>query len=159
MKAGKLRVMAVCAIWRNDAILVQEGYEFSTGETYYRLPGGGVEFGEYAVRAAVREIREELEAEVLDAHLLGVFENIFQENDEHYHEIIFVCEGAVAEPLFYDQDEMIGHEGDEDIYRALWVPLADFAQGRAILYPAGLVELLQSHQKNHQESKHYADPA
>ncbi len=145
MQADKIRVMALCAIWRGDAILVQEGSDPATGAVFYRLPGGGVEFGEYAVQAAVREIREELEAEVIDVRLLGVFENIFTYNGEQGHEIVFVCEGAVAEPLFYDQDELIGHEGDHDTYRAIWLPLADALAGRATLYPDGVAALLQMH--------------
>jgi 8-oxo-dGTP pyrophosphatase MutT (NUDIX family) len=147
MKAGEIRVIALCVVWRDEAILVQEGSDPATGAVFYRIPGGGVEFGEYAVQAAVREIREELEAEVIDVRLLGVLENLFTYNGEQGHEIVFVCEGAVAEPLFYDQDEMIGHEGDDETFRALWLPLADALAGRATLYPDGLAALLQAHRQ------------
>jgi ADP-ribose pyrophosphatase YjhB (NUDIX family) len=146
VKFGKIRAIAICAIWRGEAVLVQEGSDPATGEVFYRLPGGGVEFGEQAVQAAVREIREELEAEIIDVRLLGVIENIFTFDGQPAHEIVFVCEGAVAEPLFYDQDEMLGHENETDTYRAIWLPLADALAGRATLYPPGLAEMLQAHQ-------------
>jgi ADP-ribose pyrophosphatase YjhB (NUDIX family) len=146
VKFGKIRAIAICAIWRGEAVLVQEGSDPATGEVFYRLPGGGVEFGEQAVQAAVREIREELEAEIIDVRLLGVIENIFTFDGQPAHEIVFVCEGAVAEPLFYDQDEMLGHENETDTYRAIWLSLADALAGRATLYPPGLAEMLQAHQ-------------
>lgn len=93
VKFGRIRAIAVCAIWRGDAVLAQGGSDPATGEVFYRLPGGGIDFGEYAVQAAVREIREELEAEVIDARLLGVLENIFTFDGQPAHEIVFVCEG------------------------------------------------------------------
>ena len=143
MKANKIRAMAVCAFWRGDAVLAQEGQDPTTGAIYYRLPGGGIEFGELAQDAAIREIREELEADTVGVQSLGVLENIFDFDGAAYHEIIFVFTGAVAEPLFYDQDEMTGHEGLEDTYRAIWVRLDDVAAGRVTLYPPMLLPLLQ----------------
>jgi ADP-ribose pyrophosphatase YjhB (NUDIX family) len=146
VRFGKIRTTAVCAIWRGAAVLVQEGTDPATGEIFYRLPGGGVEFGEYAVQAAVREIREELEAEIIDVRLLGVIENIFTFDGQPAHEIVFICKGSVAEPLFYDQDELLGHENEQDTYRAIWLPLTDALTKAATLYPVGLAELLQAHQ-------------
>lgn len=145
MKANKIRAMAVCAFWRGDAVLAQEGQDPTTGAVYYRLPGGGIELGEFAQDAAVREIREELEADIIGAQLLGVMENIFDLAGAAYHEIIFVFTGAVAEPLFYDQEELTGHEGIDDTYRAIWVRLDDVAAGRVTLYPPTLLPLLQGY--------------
>ncbi len=143
MKAGKIRPTALCAFWRGDTILAQEGHDPQTGEVYYRLPGGGIEMGEFAQEAVIREIREELEAEVVGVQLLDVIENIFEYDGAMGHEIAFIFTGAVAEPLFYDQDELMGHEGIDDTYRAIWIALDDVAAGRVTLYPPELLPLLQ----------------
>ena len=145
MKAGKIRPMAVCALWRGAAVLAQEGRDPQTGAVYYRLPGGGIEFGEYAQAAAIREIREELEAEVIGIQPLGILENLYEYDGLPYHEIIFFFTGSVAEPLFYDQDELTGYEGVDDAYRAIWLPLADVAAGRVTLYPTELLPLLTNY--------------
>jgi len=145
VKTGKIRPVAVCAFWRGDAVLAQEGQDPGTGEVYYRLPGGGIEFGESAQEAVIREIREELEADIIGVQLLATLENIFLYDGAQGHEIIFVFTGAVAEPLFYDQDELTGHEGIDDTYSARWVRLADVAAGNVTLYPAALLPLLQNY--------------
>jgi ADP-ribose pyrophosphatase YjhB (NUDIX family) len=149
MKAGNIRAMSVCALWRGDAVLAQEGSYPQTGEVYYRLPGGGIDLGELARDAAIREIREELEAEVTDVQQLGVLENIFKREGQQYHEIIFVFSGTVADRHFYDRDEMTGHEGAKDTYRAIWLPLSEIAAGRYTLYPTTLLSLLQGYQTAH----------
>lgn len=47
--------------------------------TFYRPPGGGIQFGETSLEAARREMREEFRLEVDDPRLLGVLESIFGE--------------------------------------------------------------------------------
>ncbi len=149
MKAGKIRPIAVCAFWRGGAVLAQEGHNPQTGEVYYRLPGGGIEFGELAQEAVIREIREELEAEIIGVQWLDTLENVFEYAGAQAHEIIFIFTGSVAEPLFYDQDELTGHEGIDDTYRAIWLDLADIQAGRATLYPTTLLPVLQRYHTAH----------
>ena len=48
------------------------------GSAFARPLGGGIDFGETSQDAIVREIREELGAELTDARLLGIVENIFE---------------------------------------------------------------------------------
>jgi len=72
--------------------------------TFYRPPGGGIEFREDSRDAAVRELREEFDLELPREYLtfLGVIENSFEFRAPH-HEICFVYEarvdGAVLERL------------------------------------------------------------
>jgi ADP-ribose pyrophosphatase YjhB (NUDIX family) len=67
---------------------------------YHRLVGGGVEPGERAVEAVVREVGEELGTTLLEPRLLGVVESIFvRERDrEPGHEVVFVYSGELADP-------------------------------------------------------------
>jgi ADP-ribose pyrophosphatase YjhB (NUDIX family) len=65
--------------------------------TFYRPPGGGIEFQEHSLDAARRELREEFDLELQseDLTLLGVIENIFDFGGEPHHEICFIYEARV----------------------------------------------------------------
>ncbi|GAA4120572.1 hypothetical protein GCM10022415_22420 [Knoellia locipacati] len=62
---------------------------------FHRLVGGGVEPGETARDAAIREVHEELGAGLVDVELLGVLENIFELDGEPGHEVVFVHTGRL----------------------------------------------------------------
>ncbi|MCK4452291.1 MAG: NUDIX domain-containing protein, partial [Anaerolineae bacterium] len=47
----------------------------SDGDNLWGLPGGGIELGERAADAAVREVREEIGLEVEPVALIGVYSN------------------------------------------------------------------------------------
>jgi ADP-ribose pyrophosphatase YjhB (NUDIX family) len=141
--AEGIRPKAVCVCRRGDSILVGAGYDAATGETFYGPPGGGVEFGERAVDAVRRELREELGVEVCDLTLLGVLENIFTFEGRPGHEIVFAFEARLADAALYERDELVGLE-EEQPFVAWWVPLAQFAAGGPPLYPDGLFALLRA---------------
>ena len=139
----KIRVLALAVFWRGDEILVMEGYDPLKRETFYRPLGGGVEFGERVIDALHREMREEIGAEIQDARLLQVLENLFMFNGARGHEIVWMHDAALVDPVFYARDEIVINENGT-CGRARWKPLSEFAAGRAILYPDGLLELLQA---------------
>ena len=67
---SEIRIVALGAVLRGDDLLVQEDELRSTGETFYRLLGGGVEFGEHSRDAVVREFGEELGVEFANPTLV-----------------------------------------------------------------------------------------
>lgn len=62
------------------------------GEDFYFLPGGHVEFGESVNAALIREIKEELGANVIENDFLGAVENIYQDKQQTHHEVNLVFE-------------------------------------------------------------------
>ena len=92
--------------------------------------------------AAVREIREELGAEITGLRLLGTTENIYTFNGRPGHEVVFLYEAHLADSSLYDNDSISATESDGSAIKVLWKPLADFRTGESILYPDGLLELL-----------------
>lgn len=142
MKPGKIRVLALCIIWRGAELLLTEGYDPAKSQTFYRPLGGGIEFGERGIDAAAREMREELDAEIVDLRYLGTLENIFVFNNEPGHEIVLMYEGRFTDPARYDLDEMVGHEEGDGPFRVVWRAITDFDAGLAPLYPDGLLEML-----------------
>ena len=143
----KIRPLAVCVFFRGEEVLLQVGYDQVKEQTFYRPLGGGIKFGERGRDAVAREIREEIGAEITPPYLIDTLENIFTYAGEPGHELVQVYTAAFADPVFNDLDVIIGQEADETPLRAVWKPLADFIDGRDILYPDGLLPLLQEWQR------------
>src|SRR4029077_20578498 len=99
---GTIRVKAFVVVRRPDgSMLVGENTDPTTGVLFHRPLGGSVEFGERAVDAIVREIREELGCGLVEPVLLGVIENRFSYDGEPGHDVVFVFEGALDDPDIY----------------------------------------------------------
>ena len=85
----KQRIKSVCLIKAKHEILFSIG-TVPESDFIFLIPiGGGVEFQELAIKAAIREVNEELGVEIQNPVLIEVFENIFNFNGEEGHEIIF----------------------------------------------------------------------
>ncbi len=140
---GRLRPIALAVMRHGDRILVFEGYDPSKRERFFRPLGGGIEFGEYGRDALLREIREELGADITEPRFLGALENIFTYDGRPGHEICLVYEAAFSEPSWYERESLEGHEADGGAFRAYWKPVAEFERGLSPLYPEGLLELLR----------------
>ncbi len=138
-----IRPLALGVIRRGDDLLVFEGRDDVKGETYHRPLGGGIEFGETAVEALHREFREELEAELSGVEQIAVLENVFTFEDRPGHEIVFLFTADLVDKTFYERDE-VGVVLDDDNARVHWLPLKDVLDGKAILHPEGLLELLSA---------------
>lgn len=143
MDQPRIRPIAICLFRRHDRILVFEGYDRVKAECFYRPLGGGIEFGETSAQAVVREIREELGAEVAEVRYLFTLENIFIHDGRPGHEIIQVYDGRFVDERWYARAELAGREDSGQPFTALWKTVSDFGPGRAILYPSGLWERLQ----------------
>jgi len=141
----QIRALTIGIIMHEGRLFVFEGYDSVKNETFYRPPGGGIEFGERSSAALGREFREEFDAELNGTRYLGALENIFTCQGKTGHEIVWCYETKFADQAFYQKEIITGYEDNGQPFEALWKPFADFKEGRAILYPAGLLELLIEH--------------
>lgn len=142
-KKNRVRPLALCVFHRGDAIFVARGHDSLKQQTYYRPIGGGIEFGEPAIETVRREIREEINAEVADLRYLGTLENIFVYEGETGHEIVLLFDGRFVDDYRNQDDYTIqGSDDHEILFTAEWLPLDYFRQGKAPLYPDGLLALL-----------------
>jgi 8-oxo-dGTP pyrophosphatase MutT (NUDIX family) len=150
---NRIRPIAICVFRRNNKILVSEGYDPVKGETFYRPLGGGIEFSETSKETICRELWEELNVEVDDKSLkyLGTVENIFMFNGAPGHEIVLIYDGALKEPELYDRPVLLGREANGEEIHAIWKSLDQFGDGKCILYPTGLVEILAAQAPHHIE--------
>jgi 8-oxo-dGTP pyrophosphatase MutT (NUDIX family) len=143
MPQPHIRPLVICLFQHADKILVVEGHDPLKPETFYRPLGGGIEFGEYAQQALVRELREELNAEIKDAHYLFTLENIFTFNGQAGHEIVLVYDGTFADETLYQREVIDGQEDDGTPFSAVWKSLAELTDDNPPLYPVGLLKRLQ----------------
>jgi ADP-ribose pyrophosphatase YjhB (NUDIX family) len=141
MSRPTIRPIAICIFRQNGCLLVGRGRDEQRNETYYRPPGGAIEFGERALEAVRREIREEIHAEIESPQLLGVLENTFQLEGEPKHELVFVFEARFSDLALYARSELTLYEPGWD-GRLTWEPVLSFQNGAPPLYPEGLLDLL-----------------
>jgi 8-oxo-dGTP pyrophosphatase MutT (NUDIX family) len=144
MKKQRIRPLAICVFRYHDRILVAEGYDSVKDQYFYRPLGGGIEFGEPSVETISRELMEELKVDVDKDSLryLGAVENIFTFNGTSGHEIVLIYDGALKESGLYEQGVILGQEANGEDIHAVWKDLDEFRDGKSILYPTGLIEML-----------------
>ena len=144
-RIGTMRGLAICVFRDGDRILVGEGRDEIKGETFYRPLGGSIEFGERSVDTVVRELREEIGAEISDLKYLGSLENIYTYQGERGHEIVMVYDGKLVDSSLYAREEIQGFEAEMNnlAFKVVWKSLKEFqAPNAAPLYPDGLLEFL-----------------
>jgi len=143
-KKKRVRPLAICVFRHGDKILVAEGYDSVKDEYFYRPLGGGIEFGESSTETICRELMEEIDVEVdlQSLKYLGAVENIFRFNGKKGHEIVLIYDGALKEPALYERSVLQGKEDGGQRFRAIWKSIHEFGEGKSILYPTGLLEML-----------------
>jgi 8-oxo-dGTP pyrophosphatase MutT (NUDIX family) len=135
-----IRNLAVGLPRRDDHLFVSLGSDRITGARFCRAIGGGIDFGERASDALIREFREELGVEVTPGALLGVMENLFEFEGEQGHEIVhvFELESADLDRVDLEASLTILDVGSP----ARWYRIADLRTGAPPLYPAGILDLI-----------------
>jgi ADP-ribose pyrophosphatase YjhB (NUDIX family) len=132
--------VALGVVRRDDELLLVEGYDSVKGERFLRFVGGGIEFGERAADAVMREFEEELGVAIEARGLLGVVENIFTYEGEPGHEILFLFEVAFSDERLFEQGEWTVQDSRGS--RAAWRPLASLDEPPP-LYPEAASDLLK----------------
>lgn len=139
-----IRPIVICLFRDGNRILVSEGYDSSNQNGFCRHLGGGSEFGEHIRDDLLREIREEIGAEVDGAELLYVMENIFLYEGRRGHEVVFVYDAELSDKSLYEREEIHGYR--EEIgagFVARWRSLAEMEENNVKLVPEGLADLLR----------------
>ena len=100
-----------CAIIRRaDKILLNR----FGGDSFWALPGGEIEAGEFSTDALTREVREELGVTVGIGRLVWIVENLFDYRGTAYTEYGFYYEAAWPSLTSATRDEeFVGEEPDQ----------------------------------------------
>jgi NADH pyrophosphatase NudC (nudix superfamily) len=141
MIRGTIKPKAFGIIKNQDRLLVFRAYDSKKCEVFYRLLGGGIEFGETGEEALRREFQEELATDLENVKYLTTLENIFTYEGEAGHEIVLVFTADLADKDLYQKDNFdILDSGKK--HKASWQKIDDFKSGRLILYPEGITKYL-----------------
>ena len=136
------RLKAVCVITHGGDYLFSVGVDPLDQRTFLVPVGGGIEFGELALTAAVREVREQVGIDVENPHLLGVLENIFTYKGETDHEVVFCFIGQVRSR---DSVPSEGVESDGVNFPLRWLADGELRSPDVPVYPEGILDLILSH--------------
>jgi 8-oxo-dGTP pyrophosphatase MutT (NUDIX family) len=132
-RAIKVKAMGLF-VSPDGKFLASPGYDSVKNQSYLRLLGGHVEFGELSAQALVREIEEEIGADCRILSLLEVIENTFTHEGKPGQEVVFLFAAELTDASFYAREKIPMIE-DHPNKHALWTPLADFLEGRVFVYP------------------------
>ena len=110
--------VGVVVVHRSSVLLVKRGQEPSRG--LWSIPGGLIELGESLEEAARREVMEETGIQVRIEKLLGVANNIVQD-DEGKTRFHYVLIDYLAQPL------TMRVKAESDAAEAKWVHFKDLA--------------------------------
>ena len=101
MNEEKIRAIVLGIFLHEDRLLVFRGEDPARDVVFYRPLGGGIEFGEHSRDAFIREMREELGAEITDIRYLGLIEGIFTHRGKRGHEIALLYAARFVDPTIY----------------------------------------------------------
>jgi 8-oxo-dGTP pyrophosphatase MutT (NUDIX family) len=142
-QSNQIRVLALGLIREGDRLFISEGYDPVKQQTFYRVMGGGVEFGETSYDALKREFLEEIHAELTNIKYRGCLENLFTFNGQPGHEIIQLYQCDFVDPKFYQLEQLVFAEGDRK-KRALWVDTNRFTSGELRIVPENFLEYVSN---------------
>lgn len=140
-KKARIRPISICLLRRGDEILVHESYDSVKERGFARPLGGGIDFGETSAAAAIREIKEELGADITGVELLGIVENIFVYEGEPGHEMVFVYDGRFVDESLYGQESLDVVEGKRQ-FKAVWRSPQALRDGPCYLVPEEIWQFL-----------------
>ncbi|MDA1601392.1 NUDIX domain-containing protein [Bacillus cereus] len=137
MKNPKLRAEVMILNKDHSKVLVQ----CDENESFYRFPGGPIEFGETAQEAIMRELMEEYDLKIDVQELAVVNEHIFEWNNEKGHHCTLLHWGTVEEIITNE----IRHKEHADII-IIWKSIEELKT--KLTYPEGIVSYLEKDNHN-----------
>lgn len=117
-----MRKAARAVVIHNQNILLMKRNKFGT--QYYLLPGGGIEVGETADAAVLRELREEASLRLANPRLIYIEDA----GDPYGIQYIFLCDyqdGDVKLDPRSAEAEL--NKGGQNLFEPLWVPVSKLA--------------------------------
>ena len=138
------RAKTLGLIFKDHHVLLEEcDGKHSKGTGYFYRPiGGTIELGEKSVETLIREFKEELKVEVMIKDYVSCIENIFKIDTNLGHEIIQIYLIEFKDTTLYKKERFEITVGNKITY-AKWISIAEILEGKKVVFPEALIELLQ----------------
>ena len=137
-----IQCVSIGLISNKSDLLVYQVTDQVSNNSFFRLIGGHIEFGESAVEALKREFKEEIDQEIININSLGVFENIFFYKGKEQHEFVSLFSCDFSNKEMYKKKEIIGYEGPSRTFNARWIDINQFKNNHKILYPDQILKYI-----------------
>lgn len=124
---------------KRNKVLVIYGHDYIKNEYFYRLIGGGIEFGETGAEALKREVKEEINAEIKNVKYLGLIENIFNYEVKRRHELALIYRADFKDKNVYEKEE-IKILDSRYPQKAYWLNKKEVLKMK--FYPEGLIRFI-----------------
>lgn len=134
----KPRLTALGVVYRQRGDRREFLIQCADNETFYRFPGGSIEFGETAAETIVRELYEEYDLTVSVGALWMINENFFTYREKSGHNVSFLHFCYLEHATEFSE---LRHKEYKDI-KLVWRSQSDF--DRAPLYPQGITNHLNA---------------
>ena len=138
---NRIRPIAISIIRKDDTILVYKRQDDITKETFYRLVGGCIEFGEKSEIALKREFQEELCLNLSNIKFISTFESIFEFNNQKMHEIVYLFESEFEDKNIYNKEIIEGLEGERS-FEAIWIQVSNLISKKDVIFPEEILNYL-----------------
>jgi len=138
-----IRGKSIAVFRHNNKYLFTVCYEREKDEVFYIPVGGGIEFGEYSLAAAKREVKEEIGQETENERLLSITENIFTFNGIKEHEIVFTYYAEFRNKQAYSSLLKGGINAEGKEIKLIWAALDEIETKNICVYPQSLLALLK----------------
>ncbi|MBP7902025.1 MAG: NUDIX hydrolase [Spirochaetes bacterium] len=107
MPKKKIRIRVGGLVVENGKVLLVE--HTKDNDSYFLVPGGGVEFCEDAKSALKREFLEELSVEIIPEDIIYISESISPESSRHILNIVFSCTYKSGEIMLGSDKRLSGY--------------------------------------------------
>lgn len=142
----QIRGKAIVVFEYNKKYLFTVCCDHDKNEVFYIPVGGGIEFGEYSLDAAKREVLEEIGQQTMNERLLGVSENIFHLNGTDEHEIVFIYSAGFQNESAYSSVLKGGINDKGEEIKLIWSSLDEIENNNIRVYPQSLLDILKQKQ-------------
>lgn len=134
--SNKIRGKVIGLAKHNNKLLVCEVLDDYGNLKGWCPIGGGIEFGETAKEALVREVYEELKCNAIITGDPIICENIFEHHGSKGHEIIFAFPIELSDKTIYSNNRFQIQEERGSTHWVQWIPLEQFERNEATLFPS-----------------------
>ena len=138
-----IRFVTFAIFLNENRILLYKVVDDFTNQIFLRPIGGGVEFYEHSADALKREIKEEVGQNIINVKELCVLENLMIVNNKKIHNIY---KGYIAEfesESIYVTEKILVSDTKDRKFLAEWYNIDDVLEGKTILLPVGLTDILK----------------